>query len=354
MPTASPGRARTQALPAKPFSLVDFIAGHVADRSSNRDSTNIGLAEAHAVGEANKREAKFSTRAMRGHCIPLERAESGGINTSNLADGGALVTGSVSLAAALQPVLQVERLGARRVTLGSGDLLVSAPAIAGGGWVSEDADSIAETALFGAAMREPKEAAARLKLSRRLFNQSAISEQEFRLMLQRTVSETIEKGILAGTGSNGQPMGLANDAKLNQETFTAASGSLPSAARTAELVTEILQAGGDLESVQILLSAEDYADSQQPSTASDTPLVSINDGRRRMAGAPVAFSPYVPTGNLIIADWSRVAISYVGAPQLVINPYTYAESGMLELTLFQMVGYAVERRELLTVAKLTA
>ena len=73
-----------------------------------------------------------------------------------------------------------------------------------------------------------------------------------------------------------------------------------------------------------------------------------------MAGAPVAFSPYVPTGNLIIADWSRVAISYVGAPQLVINPYTYAESGMLELTLFQMVGYAVERRELLTVAKLTA
>lgn len=173
-------------------------------------------------------------------------------------------------------------------------------------------------------------------------------------MLRRTVAETIERGILAGTGSNGQPMGLVNDEKLNQQTFTAASGSLPTAARTAELVAEILQAGGDLESVQILLSAEDYADSQQPSTASDTPLVSINDGRRRMAGVPVAFSPYVPTGNVILADWSRVAVSYIGAPQLIINPYTYAESGMLELTLFQMVGYAVERLELLTVAKLTA
>jgi HK97 family phage major capsid protein len=173
-------------------------------------------------------------------------------------------------------------------------------------------------------------------------------------MLQRTVTETIERGILAGTGSNGQPMGLLNDPQLNQETFTAASGSLPTAAKTAELVAEILQAGGDLESVQILLSAEDYADSQQPSTASDTPLVSINDSRRRMAGVPVAFSPYVPTGNVILADWSRVAISYVGAPQLIINPYTYSESGMLELTLFQMVSYAVERRELLTVAKLTA
>jgi len=334
--------------------LVDFIAGHVADRSANRETANIGLAEANAVGEAGKREAKFTDRVMRGHCIPLERAESGGVNTGSLADGGALVSGSVTLAAALQPVLQVERLGARRVTLPSGDMLVSAPAVSGGGWVTEDGDSIADTALFGAAMREPKEAAARLKLSRRLFNQSAISEQEFRLMLQRTISATVEGGILAGSGSNGQPMGLVSDPLLSQRTFTAAAGSLPTAARTAELVAEILQAGGDLEQVQILLSAEDYADSQQASTASDTPLVSINDGRRRMAGVPVSFSPYVPTGNVILADWSRVAVSYVGAPQLIINPYTYSESGMLELTLFQMVGYAVERRGLLTVAKLTA
>lgn len=354
MANASPGRSRTQTPPAKPFSLVDFIAGHVADRSANRDSANLGMQEAVAVGEANKFEAKFTDRVMRGHVIPLERAESGGLTSGSFADGGALVSGSITLAAALQPLLQVERLGARRVTLQGGDMLVSAPAIAGGGWLAEDGDSIAETALFGAAMRQPKEAAARLKLSRRLFNQSAISEQEFRQMLQRTVCATVESGILAGTGSNGQPMGLANDPQLNQATFTAASGSLPTAARTAELVADILENGGDLEQVQILLSAEDYADSQQPSTASDTPLVSINDGRRRMAGVPVAFSPYVPTGNVILADWSRIAVSYIGAPQLIVNPYTYSESGMLELTLFQMVSYAVERRELLTVAKLTA
>jgi hypothetical protein len=350
MPTASPGRSRTQT--AQDFSLVSLVRAHLQDCELKKGE---GDAEMEAVAAASKQVAKFSTRTMRGHCIPMERAESGGINTGSLADGGALVSGSVSLAAALQPVLMMERLGARRVSLLSGDLLVSAPAVAGGGWVTEDADSIVETALFGAALRQPKEAAARLKLSRRLFNQSAISEQEFRLMLQRTVSETIEKGILAGTGSNGQPMGLLNDPQLNQETFTSAD-SLPSRARVAELVGEILENGGDLESVRILLSASDYESSQLfvASASGDAPKVEIYDGTRRMAGVPCAFTPHVPTGNVMIADWSRVAISYIGAPQLIINPYSYSESGLLELTLFQMVGYAVERRELLTVAKLAA
>jgi hypothetical protein len=354
VPTASPNRTKHQA-PAAEFSLVDFIAGHVADRKADSHRSMIGMAEAKAVAEAGEQETKNSARLIRGHVLPITRAESGGLSTGTLADGGALVhTGRVTMAAALQPVLQVERLGARRVTLQGGDNLVSAAATSGGGWITEDADSIQETALFGAAMRAPKEAAARLKMSRRLFNQSGISEQEFRLMLQRTISATVESGILAGTGSNGQPMGLINDQQLQQETFTSAD-SLPTRARVAELVGEILEAGGDLEQVQILLSAADYESSQLfvASASGDAPKVEIYDGTRRMAGVPCAFSPYIPTGNLVIADWSRVAISYIGAPQLIINPYSYSESGLLELTLFQMVGYAVERRELLTVAKLT-
>jgi hypothetical protein len=85
-------------------------------------------------------------------------------------------------------------------------------------------------------------------------------------------------------------------------------------------------------------------------TAGTSTLVEITNGQRRLAGVPVAFSPYVPTGRLVIADWSRVSISYIGNPQLVVNPYTYSESGILELTTFQLVSYGVERRELLTVA----
>jgi hypothetical protein len=351
MPTASPGRSRTQT--AQDFSLVSLVRAHLQDCELKKGE---GDAEMEAVAAASKEVAKFSTRTMRGHCIPMERAESGGINTGSLADGGALVSGSVSLAAALQPVLMMERLGARRVSLLSGDLLVSAPAVAGGGWVTEDADSIVETALFGAALRQPKEAAARLKMSRRLFNQSAISEQEFRLMLQRTISATIvESGILAGTGSNGQPMGLLNDPQLNQETFTSAD-SLPSRARVAELVGEILENGGDLESVRILLSASDYESSQLfvASASGDAPKVEIYDGTRRMAGVPCAFSPYVPTGNVIMADWSRVSFQLHRRPATYHQPIQLQRIGLLELTLFQMVGYAVERRELLTVAKLAA
>jgi len=68
---------------------------------------------------------------------------------------------------------------------------------------------------------------------------------------------------------------------------------------------------------------------------------------------PVAFSAHVPTGRLILADWSRIVVSYVGPPQLVIDPYSMSESGTLLMTLFQQVSYAIERTGLCTVATLT-
>jgi HK97 family phage major capsid protein len=194
-----------------------------------------------------------------------------------------------------------------------------------------------------------------VKISRRLFNQSGVSEQEFRSLLQRTISAVVEQGLLNGSGSNGEPLGLLNDGQLQQETFTS-SNTLPTRDKVGELIGGILEAGGDLEQIQILLSAADYEASQLrvDSSGGDSALVEISDGRRRLAGVPVAFSPYVPSGRLVVADWSRVSISYLGLPQLIVNPYTYSESGTLELTAFQMVSYAVERRQLLTVATLEA
>ena len=346
MPTA------TRSTPPGEFQLTSFVRSLLKDSELQPGE---GRAEAEAVAKAAKELAKHSGAMIRGHVLPIIRAEAGGQNTGTLAGGGALVnSGNITLAAALQPVLQVEKLGARRVNLPYGDQLVSVPAVSGGGWVTEDAEIDCSEALFGAAMRSPREAAARVKISRRLFSQSGVSEQEFRALLQRTISAVVEQGLLNGSGSNGEPLGLLNDGQLQQETFTSSTG-LPSREKTAEFIGEILEAGGDLDRVQVLLSAADYEASQLrvDSTGGDSALVEISDGRRRLAGVPVAFSPYVPSGRLVVADWGRVNISYVGPPQLIVNPYTYSESGTLELTAFQMVSYAVERRSLLTVATLT-
>jgi hypothetical protein len=113
MPTAAPTRARTQA--PQDFSLVAYVRSSLQDCDLKKGE---GDAEMAAVAEANRREAKHSNRVMRGPVLPLqERAESGGLTSGSFADGGALVSGGLSLAAALQPVLQLERLGARRVSL---------------------------------------------------------------------------------------------------------------------------------------------------------------------------------------------------------------------------------------------
>jgi hypothetical protein len=340
MPTA------TKSPPPAEFSLVSFVRSLLAKDVSLRPGE--GRFEADAVARAGQELAQHSGATLRGHVLPVTRAEAGGLSTGTLGSGGAMVGSGLSMAAALQPVLQLERLGARRVNLAYGDSLASVPAVAGGGWVSEDGEIDVSEALFGAANRDPKEAAARVKISRRLFKQSGITEQEFRSLLQRTISSVIEKGILNGSGANSAPTGILHDSQLQRRDFTGAS--LPTRARVGELVGELLDNGADLEQVAILASSADFDTSQ-----TGTPLVEVApDGRRRLATVPVSFSPYIPTGRLIVADWSRVSISYVGNPQLIVNPYTYSESGILELTLFQMVSYAIERLPLLTVATLQA
>lgn len=346
MPTA------TKTRPTADFSLVSLI------RSLSKDAKMLpgeGRLEADAVAAAGLELARSSGCVIRGHAIPLIRAESGGLNTGTLAAGGALVSGSVSLAAALQPVLQLERLGARRTVGNAGDLLVSPPAAVAGWWLSEDSDAPQSSALFGAAMAAPREAACRVRMSRSLFKQSgALAEQELRAILQRSISETVEKGIINGSGSNSEPMGILNDPQLQRRTY-AGNGNLPNASRAAELAGELAEAGADVDSLQFLLSSADYADSQNLVAASgQTPLIEVTDSRRRLGGIPCSFSPYIPSGKLIVADFSRLVIKYVGLPQLIVDPYTMGESGSILMTLFQQVGYATERRELLTVATVEA
>ncbi len=309
------------------------------------------------VAEANKAFAKGTTFTMRGHVLPVtaDRAAAGGQTTGSMSDGGALVGSGLTLSQALRPVLQLEKMGARRVVSESGDTLVSPPSQVDGFWVGENQSAPVSSALFTAALRTPKEAGVRIRMSRGLWRHSGgVAEQEFRAILNRSIAATVEAGIITGTGTQNQPMGLVNDGQLQRRTFTGTG--LPSREKVGEWTGEIAAAGGDVDSIAIMLPSVDYEASQKSvdDSVGDRPLVEIINGRRMMAGLPVAFSPFLPTGNVVVADFSRVSIAYLGAPQLLIDPITEAQSCMLNMTILQHVSYAVERRELLTIGKLTA
>lgn len=337
--------ARTSPPPSD-FSLVSFVRSHLRDAELKPGE---GRAELAAVAAAGEQLARNGSAVLRGHCIPVQqRAESGGLTAGDFSSGGALVGGgAVSLAAALQPTLLLERLGARRVQGKAGDLLVSSPSEVASGWVGEDGTISAASALFGAALLTPRDAAVRVRMSRSLFKQAGqLAESELRSLLGRSLAATVERGIISGTGVNAELLGLANDPQLNVEGFSSGT-ALPSRERLGELIGELIGDGADLDSVAVLASSADYGDAQ----AGTTPLVEHTaDGRRRAAGVPVAFSPYLGTGRLIVADWSRIVVSYIGEPQLVIDPFSDGDRGIINMTLFQSVSYATERRELLTVA----
>jgi len=100
MPTA------TRSTPPGEFQLTSFVRSLLKDSELQPGE---GRAEAEAVAKAAKELASNPGITIRGHGIPIHRAEAGGQNTGTLAAGGALVSsGNITIAAALQPVLQVE------------------------------------------------------------------------------------------------------------------------------------------------------------------------------------------------------------------------------------------------------
>jgi HK97 family phage major capsid protein len=158
--------------------------------------------------------------------------------------------------------------------------------------------------------------------------------------MQAAMRVSIEKAILAGSGTEGEPPGLINEQAIPSESGAATVATL------LEDVQTVLDAGAPVENVSIVASAQDFKQlmaeggnlNYMHQAGSPTTGAVHN-----LAGIGLRFSPHLATGQALTGDFSRLTVAYYGAPELLANPYIYAASGGLRLQAWQHAGAVVDQ-----------
>jgi HK97 family phage major capsid protein len=313
-------------------------------RSQLRDpSLNIAPDE----GQAELRKAHTlaasqpSGLPLRGHTIPWAAlAPRADVTTRN---GGPQSLRSIVLdVMAAETVLG--QLGVRFQPLGSGDYNVAdlAQSVTAGFVQGEGGqldpwtgDMVASTASF-----DWCDIAARVDVSRRLLRQAPGIEERLRELLRNGITEAMEGGVLAGSGTY-EPMGLLDPRwGCAVETWAAGVPTHAEAAATLKARAEALKQ--KVDRFAWLASTADFDDYlAADGRSAGEPLVrELDGGGFQLVGRPLVFTNYLPTGKTICGAFDRLVVGLYGQPQLTVNPYLNDYS-ISRLSLFQGCGSVV-------------
>jgi hypothetical protein len=256
------------------------------------------------------------------------------------------------LAGAARPATVFERAGIAAIQIDDANH-ASLPRWRGdaGGWVVEG-DPLTPPALeLTSVSVDAHSCGAVVTFSRRLrlstggdLQAAVLSEME------RQVSQTLEDGFINGDGMNGKPLGLLAQAEGGVP-FAAASPTWP---ELLAMLETLIDADGDLsESVWMAHPSTAVAMlATERSAGSGALLVEATPGPRwSIAGLPLVVSTAIPEGSVVLLDRRAVAPVFFGPPQLLVNPYSGANSitGARTIVVFNYADVGVPEPGLIVV-----
>lgn len=201
---------------------------------------------------------------------------------------------------------------------------VQAGAAAAGTWLAtETAQSPSTQPALGDVVMAPKAASSYIRYSRQLTLQAEQTEPFIRTQLLEAVGGLLDQVVIAGTGANGQPLGLINTSGAGAQAGTALSY-----AGMRTMRKQIMLAGG-VEKRLSWLGAPDVQDvlGGRERAAGSGRFLWDDDG---VMGRPAYASSYVAAGTLACGDWSRAVVGLWGPGFVVeVNPFEQFQAGKL-------------------------
>lgn len=291
------------------------------------------------------------TRAIARQLFGDKRALSVGNGAStggDLAAHGAVLR----LAAATRPITVLQRAGAQ-VHEVSGIQELTIPAwdeSASGYWVTEGQTVTAAGLEITSGGARPHTCGAVQTISRRLLKQAIDIESQLTSELQRIVASTIEQGLFAGTGTNGQPLGI--ERTPGTETVTFAS-TTPTYAKLVEMVQAYLDQNADPERMTFFCNPKLLARLMTTEVASTSGnFVAVMAGRQvALCGVPVVVSNAITDGTVILANPQDLHVVYWRSPQLIANPFAEDTAGSVRVSVLNDLDVVVSRRHSLVIGK---
>lgn len=219
-------------------------------------------------------------------------------------------------------------LGATRMTGLVGNVAVpKQTAAATTYWLTNEATGITESQqTFGQLLMQPKNVGAYTELSRQLTLQSSPSAEALVMTdLARAVALAVDAAGLEGSGSGGQPTGIANTASIGSVT-----GTTIAYAGILEFQTDVLAGNvrGGRKGYATTPTVAGLLAGRSRFSNTDTPLWEGNLETGAVAGYPGLSSNQLTAGSMIFGDWSQLVVAEWGVLEIEVNPFANFAAGI--------------------------
>ena len=249
----------------------------------------------------------------------------GDISGANLA--GAEHNPLQQLAGAARPALVLEQAGIETVQINDAQA-GSLPRWRGngGGWITEG-QTLAEAPLTLSSVEvAARHCGAQITFSRRLkLSTDGDLQAQVITEMRRVVRQTLEDGLINGTGNSGQPLGL-----LQQATSSVAfSAATPTYIELTSMVETLGDADGDLGAAVWLMhpsTAAALARTEKGASTGQFVLEAPALRRWGCIGLPVITTTVIPESKVVLLDPRAAQICYFGPPQLITDPFSGSNS----------------------------
>ncbi|MCP1229872.1 phage major capsid protein [Acetobacter indonesiensis] len=212
-------------------------------------------------------------------------------------------------------------------------------------WTGENQQFPVGNGAYDGLVMAPKCCGSISELSRNTVMQSSPSAQQLvQNDLLAVMAQALDAAALAGDGANFTPKGVIPQAGVTTQ-YTAGSLTWPEIlARFTDLETANAVPNGWAvgAGVRAMLMAT-------PKAASVGSGFIMEDGT--LAGLPAQWSTNVPTGNLVLGDWSNLLVGLWGVAEILVNPYASEayQRGNIQIRVIQSADVAVRRPQAFTV-----
>ena len=231
------------------------------------------------------------------------------------------------LAGAARPALVFDRAGIESVTINDAQE-ASLPRWRGdgGGWLTEGQPISPGSLELSTVAVSARHCSACVRYSRRLrLSTSGDLQAAILTELQRQVRQTLEHGLINGTGTEGEPLGLM----LQAAGAVSFAALLPTWAELMDMAEALADENGDLANSVWMAhpsTAVAMAGTERV-TGSGLFLVEMGAGGSwSIAGVPLVTSTALPEGRVVLMDRRAVEVVFFGPPMLIVDPFSGSQS----------------------------
>jgi HK97 family phage major capsid protein len=162
--------------------------------------------------------------------------------------------------------------------------------------------------------------------------------------LSFAVAKALDTAAINGSGSGNQPLGVLNQTGVSTDTYTTA----PTFGELVDMEGALMTDDADMGNLGYLTTG------LMASVMKKTPIVTAMDnmiwtrtveGEGRVNGYRALSSNLVPTGYVLFGNWSDLIVGLWSGLDIITDPYTFAKSGSVQVTVLQDVDIAVRHGE---------